>query len=50
MTKMQVGEESMSVRLIGSTVSEVENLVPWLLECKAKEKSIDVSITLIARV
>jgi D-serine ammonia-lyase len=50
MTKLQVGEQSMSVRLIGSTVSEVENLLPWLLECKAKGKSIDVSISLIVRV
>jgi D-serine ammonia-lyase len=50
MTKMQVGEESMSVRLIGSTVSELENLVPWLLECKAKGKGIDVRIDLIAQV
>lgn len=32
------------MRLICSTVSEIENLFPWLLECKARGKVVDVRI------
>lgn len=39
---MQVGEGHHPVRVIGSTVSELENLVPWMLECKSQGRTIDV--------
>lgn len=42
MTKLQVGEQARSVKLICSTVSEIENLLPWLLECKAQGRDVDV--------
>lgn len=42
MTKLQVGEDAKVVRLVCSTVSEIENLLPWLLECKAQGKDVDV--------
>lgn len=44
--KLQVGEDSKSVKLICSTVAEIENLLPWLLECKAQGKDVDVSFSL----
>lgn len=39
---MQVGEDSRSIKLIGSTVSEIENLLPWLLECREQGKDVNV--------
>lgn len=30
---MQVGKDSKSVKLVASTVAEIENLAPWLLDC-----------------
>jgi hypothetical protein len=38
-----MGHESKDIRLIASTVSEVENLVPYLLERKADGARINVS-------
>jgi len=43
LAKLQVGEESKDIRLIVSTVAELESLVPWLLECRSQDKSISVS-------
>ncbi|KAK3704510.1 hypothetical protein LTR37_013793 [Vermiconidia calcicola] len=40
--RLQVGEDSKSVKVVCSTVSEVENLVPWLLECVNKGKEVNV--------
>ncbi|KAK0934494.1 hypothetical protein LTR29_013904 [Friedmanniomyces endolithicus] len=42
LARLQVGRDSRSVKLVASTVSEIENLLPWLLECKAEEKEINV--------
>ncbi|KAK4549187.1 hypothetical protein LTR36_007645 [Oleoguttula mirabilis] len=42
LTKLQVGEDSQSVKLVASTVSEIENLLPWLLECKTKGKDVNI--------
>jgi hypothetical protein len=39
-----MGHESKDVRLIASTVSEIENLVPYLLERKADGARINVSV------
>lgn len=44
LTKLQVGEASQRVNLVASTVSEIENLLPWLLECKAQGKDINVRL------
>jgi len=43
LSKLQVGEDSQSVKLVASTVSEIENLLPWLLECKAQGQEVNVS-------
>ncbi|KXL42975.1 hypothetical protein M433DRAFT_58996 [Acidomyces richmondensis BFW] len=40
--KLQVGESSKSVNLVASTVAEIENLVSWLLECKAQGRDVNV--------
>lgn len=37
-----MGEDPKDVRLVASTVAEVENLAPYLLECKAKGSSVNV--------
>ncbi|KAL1303275.1 hypothetical protein AAFC00_006684 [Neodothiora populina] len=42
LTRYQVGEDSKDVRLIASTVAEIEQLVPFLLECKAKGKNVNI--------
>ncbi|KAG9627091.1 hypothetical protein KCU69_g21472, partial [Aureobasidium melanogenum] len=41
LTRYQMGHESKDIRLIASTVSEIENLVPYLLECKSQGASIN---------
>jgi hypothetical protein len=38
-----MGHESKDIRLIASTVSEIENLVPYLLERKLEGAKINVS-------
>ncbi|KAG9809693.1 hypothetical protein KCU63_g21456, partial [Aureobasidium melanogenum] len=43
LTRYQMGHESKDIRLIASTVSEIENLVPYLLERKSQGASINVS-------
>ncbi|KAF1810565.1 hypothetical protein P152DRAFT_400729 [Eremomyces bilateralis CBS 781.70] len=40
-TQLQVGD-SKEVRLIVSTIAELELLTPWLLDCKRQGKTIDV--------
>lgn len=42
MTELQVGKESQSIKLVASTVAEVENLAPWLQQCKAEGKEINI--------
>ncbi|KAK5126321.1 hypothetical protein LTR85_010557 [Meristemomyces frigidus] len=42
LTKLQVGEESQSVKLVASTVSEIENLLPWLLEYKTQGRDVNI--------
>jgi len=42
LAKLQVGEDSSSVKLVASTVSEIENLLPWLLECKVAGREVSV--------
>ena len=42
MTKLQVGAESQSVKLVASTVAEIENLLPWLLDCRAEGRDVDI--------
>ncbi|CAK4030699.1 Hypothetical predicted protein [Lecanosticta acicola] len=42
LTELQVGKGSKTVNLVASTVSEIENLVPWLLECKSQGKGINI--------
>lgn len=43
MTKLQVGgSDAMTIKLVCSTVSEIEHLLPWLVECKAQGKHVDV--------
>ena len=44
LSKLQVGEDSHSVKLVGSTLSEIENLLPWLMECKTHGKDVNVSV------
>jgi hypothetical protein len=39
-----MGHESKDIRLIASTVSEIENLVPYLLERKSEGAKINVSL------
>lgn len=39
-----MGHESKDIRLIASTVSEIENLVPYLLERKSEGARINVSL------
>jgi hypothetical protein len=36
------------VKLIASTVAEIENLMPWLVECKREGKEVNVSHYLIS--
>lgn len=40
-----MGHTSKDIRLIASTVSEIENLVPYLLECKSEGARINVSLS-----
>ncbi|KAM0715849.1 hypothetical protein Q7P37_008363 [Cladosporium fusiforme] len=42
LAKLQVGEDSRSVKLVASTVAEIENLMPWLAECKRDGKEVNV--------
>ncbi|CZT18670.1 related to alanine racemase [Ramularia collo-cygni] len=42
LTELQVGKDSKSVKLVASTVSEVEHLAPWLQECKSQGKAISI--------
>ncbi|KAG5295080.1 type III pyridoxal 5-phosphate-dependent enzyme domain-containing protein, alanine racemase domain [Histoplasma ohiense] len=42
LTKFQVGEQSNPVRLVVSTLAEAEQLQPYLEECKANGRSIDL--------
>ncbi|KAH9844556.1 D-serine dehydratase [Teratosphaeria destructans] len=42
-TKLQVGEGQTAVKLVASTISEIENLLPWLLECKAHGRNVDIA-------
>lgn len=42
MTMLQVGEDSKTVRLVASTISEIEHLVPWLQQSKAAGREIDI--------
>lgn len=44
-TKLQMGEGSKSIKLVASTVSEVEHLLPWLLEFKAQGRDVNVCRT-----
>lgn len=43
LSKLQVGKDSQSVKLVASTVAEIENLMPWLVECKREGKEVNVS-------
>lgn len=46
LAKLQVGDEQgRDVKLIVSTVAEVEHLLPWLLEVKGQGRGVNVSIT-----
>ncbi|KAK3071430.1 hypothetical protein LTR53_008634 [Teratosphaeriaceae sp. CCFEE 6253] len=41
LARLQVGADPRSpVKLVASTVSEIENLLPWLLECKAQGREV----------
>lgn len=40
--KLQVGDNSKSVNLVASTVAEIENLLSWLLECRAQGRDVNV--------
>ncbi|KAF2717215.1 hypothetical protein K431DRAFT_233629 [Polychaeton citri CBS 116435] len=42
LSKFQVGHTSKSMKLVASTVAEIENLMPWLLESKLEGKSVNV--------
>ncbi|KAI7257854.1 hypothetical protein KC335_g12556 [Hortaea werneckii] len=42
LSKLQVGEDPQSVKLVGSTLSEIENLLPWLMDCKTQGKDVNV--------
>ena len=44
LARLQVGENSKDIRLIASSVAEVEHLVPYLLESKAKGSVVNVSV------
>lgn len=46
MTKLQVGEAPREVRLVCSTVAEVENLLPWLLKCRSQGRGVNVRFPL----
>jgi len=38
-----MGHQSKDIRLIASTVSEIENLVPYLLESRSRGASVNAS-------
>ncbi|OQO12519.1 hypothetical protein B0A48_03161 [Cryoendolithus antarcticus] len=42
LTELQVGDDTQDVKLVASTVSEIEHLVPYLQECNGAGKSINV--------
>lgn len=42
LTRLQMGEDPKDVRLVASTIAEIENLAPYLLECKAKGSNVNV--------
>ncbi|KAF2166215.1 hypothetical protein M409DRAFT_55079 [Zasmidium cellare ATCC 36951] len=42
LSELQVGKDSKSVRLVASTLSEIEHLAPWLYECKSRGKEVSV--------
>ncbi|KAG8630558.1 hypothetical protein KVT40_002177 [Elsinoe batatas] len=42
LSRLQVGEESRDIRLLCSTVSEAEHLVPWLMECVREGKVVNI--------
>ena len=43
LAKLQVGDDrGESVKLVASTVAEIENLMPWLIECKAHGREVNV--------
>ncbi|EGP83343.1 uncharacterized protein MYCGRDRAFT_76868 [Zymoseptoria tritici IPO323] len=42
LAELQVGKDSKSVNLIASTVAEIENLAPWLLECQSQGKTTSI--------
>ncbi|KAK5710363.1 hypothetical protein LTR17_018960 [Elasticomyces elasticus] len=42
LTKLQVGSDTQSIKLVASTVAEIENLLPWLLECIAQGKDVNI--------
>ncbi|KAF4556199.1 D-serine dehydratase-like protein [Elsinoe fawcettii] len=42
LSRLQVGEDSRDIRLLVSTVSEAEHLVPWLLGCVKDGKSVNI--------
>ena len=44
LSKLQVGKDSKSVKLVASTVAEIENLMPWLVECKREGKEVNVRL------
>lgn len=39
---LQVGKDSKSVKLVASTVAEIEQLAPWLYQCKSQGKEVNV--------
>lgn len=41
LTKLQVGDGP--VKLVASTIAEIEYLVPWLQECKSQGREVNVS-------
>nr|POE48652.1 d-serine dehydratase [Quercus suber] len=43
LSKLQVGENSNAIKLIASTVAEIENLLPWLQECRRGGKDVNVA-------
>lgn len=47
--KLQVGPSPKPVKLVCSTVSEIEHLLPWLLECKAENRHINVRGPILQR-
>ncbi|WPG97962.1 hypothetical protein R9X50_00074500 [Acrodontium crateriforme] len=42
LSKLQVGDDALSVKLVASTLAEIEGLLPWLLECKSQSKEISI--------